>query len=79
MILYLCKESGFVRNFCLFYLDIFSVRLKIFTVDGSSWSASKALDSSIQCLGLWLCGAACYGRFVFGVTNSYLLKFSAGS
>jgi len=51
----------------------------MFTVEESLSSTSKALDSYIECLGFWLCVAACYGRFVFGITISYPLKFSAWS
>ena len=39
-----------------FYLDIFSVRM--FTVEESLYSASKAFDSYIECLGFWQCVAA---------------------
>jgi len=41
-IMYLCKESGFVSTCCSLCVDIFSVRLSVFTVVGSSWSATKA-------------------------------------
>jgi len=42
MIMYLCQESGFFSKCCLLCLDNFRVRVKVFTVEGSSWSASKA-------------------------------------
>jgi hypothetical protein len=64
MIMYLCKESGFASTCCLLCLDNFSVRIRVFTVEGSSWSASKALESYVECLGFRLCVAACCGRFV---------------
>ena len=66
MIIYLCKESGSASSCCLLCMAIFSVRVRVFTVEGSTWSASKALDSYVECLGFWLCVAACCHRFIFG-------------
>jgi hypothetical protein len=40
--MYLCKESGFDSTCCLLCVDIFCVTLSVFTVERSSWSASKA-------------------------------------
>jgi len=50
MIIYLCKGSGFPSSCCLLCLDIFSVRVRVFTVEVSSWCASKALESYVECL-----------------------------
>ena len=50
MIIYFCKDSGFATSCCLLCLDIFSVRVRVFTVERSSWSASRALDSMLNVL-----------------------------
>jgi len=65
-IICLCKESGFASSCCLLCMDIFIVSVRVFTVAGSSWSASKVLDSYVECLGFWQCVAACCHGFVFG-------------
>jgi hypothetical protein len=36
------KNQVFASACCLLCLDMFSVRLSVFTVEGSSWSDSKA-------------------------------------
>jgi len=50
MVIYLCKESGFASGCCLLCLDIFSVRVRVSTVERSLWSASRALDSMLNVL-----------------------------
>jgi len=48
-------------RFCWYLLFTFPgyISVRMFTVEESLYSASKALDSYIECLGFWQCVAAC--------------------
>jgi hypothetical protein len=60
-------------------MDISGVESSLFSVEKSSLSVNKSLDSCLEYLGCWLYLCASCGRFVLvlGIRTSYVLKFFA--